>query len=157
MDIAEARAFHDHVPVIDLHADTPKLMHRMGYELAQRHERPMPRAINYLGHVDVPRMRDGGVAAQIFGLFPQKGSLEPGSDADVVIFDPTVNWTCSTESTWSKCDYNPYEGRKVRGKVEKTFVRGRLVYESNGGNKGEFKGQKGDGQYLRRPKFERVL
>lgn len=77
MDIAEARAFHDQVPVIDLHADTPKLMHRMGYELTERHERPMPRAINYVGHVDVPRMRDGGVAAQIFGLwtlpYPQRG------------------------------------------------------------------------------------
>ena len=77
MDIADARALHDEVPVIDLHADTPKLMHRMGYDLAAHHERPMPRRINYVGHVDLPRMRTGGVAAQIFGLwtipYPQRG------------------------------------------------------------------------------------
>ena len=77
MDVAEARAFHDKLPVIDLHADTPKLMDRMGYDLAMRHDRLMPKPINYLGHVDVPRMRDGGVAAQIFGLwtfpYPRRG------------------------------------------------------------------------------------
>ncbi len=77
MDVAEARAFHEQVPVIDLHADTPKLMHRMGYDIAVHHERPMPKFMNYLGHVDLPRMREGGVAAQIFGLwtvpYPQRG------------------------------------------------------------------------------------
>lgn len=77
MDITDARALHDEVPVIDLHADTPKLMHRMGYDIAQHHDRPMPRRISYVGHVDLPRMRQGGVAAQIFGLwtfpYPQRG------------------------------------------------------------------------------------
>lgn len=77
MDLAEARAFHDQLPVIDLHADTPKLMHRMGYDIAARHDRPMPGGINYVGHVDLPRLREGGVAAQIFGLwsmpYPQRG------------------------------------------------------------------------------------
>lgn len=80
MDVVEARAFHEQVPVIDLHADTPKLMHRMGYDVAMRHDRVMPKSINYLGHVDIPRMRDGGVAAQIFGLwtlpYPQRGCKE---------------------------------------------------------------------------------
>ena len=60
----EARALHDEVCVIDLHADTPKLMDKLGYDLAERHDRPMPKRMNYLGHVDLPRMRDGGVAAQ---------------------------------------------------------------------------------------------
>jgi membrane dipeptidase len=77
MDPSDARAFHDEVPVIDLHADTPKLMHRLDYDIAMRHQRPMPRRINYAGHIDLPRMRDGGVAAQIFGLwtapYPQRG------------------------------------------------------------------------------------
>ncbi|MCG8420247.1 MAG: dipeptidase [Proteobacteria bacterium] len=77
MDVSEARALHDDVPVIDLHADTPKLMHRMDYDIAEHHERPMPRRINYLGHVDLPRMREGGVAAQIFGMwtwpYPRRG------------------------------------------------------------------------------------
>lgn len=77
MDAVEARAFHEQVHVIDLHADTPKLMHRIGFDIGARHDRPMPRSINYVGHVDVPRMRDGGMAAQIFGLwtmpYPQRG------------------------------------------------------------------------------------
>jgi membrane dipeptidase len=77
LDLVEARALHDEVPVIDLHADTPKLMQKVGYDIVLRHERPMPGPLNYVGHVDVPRMREGGVAAQIFGLwtvpYPQRG------------------------------------------------------------------------------------
>jgi membrane dipeptidase len=65
----EARALHDEVCVIDLHADTPKLMDKLGYDLAARHERPMPKRMNYIGHVDLPRLRDGGVAAQFFAFW----------------------------------------------------------------------------------------
>jgi membrane dipeptidase len=65
----EARAFHDEICVIDLHADTPKLMDKLGYDLAARHERPMPKRMNYVGHVDIPRLRDGGVAAQFFAFW----------------------------------------------------------------------------------------
>jgi len=65
----EARALHDEVCVIDLHADTPKLMDKLGYDLAERHDRPMPRRVNYIGHVDLPRLRDGGVAAQFFAFW----------------------------------------------------------------------------------------
>ena len=65
----EARALHDEVCVIDLHADTPKLMDKLGYDLAERHERPMPKRMNYVGHVDIPRLRDGGVAAQFFAFW----------------------------------------------------------------------------------------
>jgi membrane dipeptidase len=77
MDLDEARALHDQVPVIDLHADTPKLMHWLRYDLGQHHEQPMPRPWSYAGHVDLPRMRAGGMAAQIFGMwtwpYPQRG------------------------------------------------------------------------------------
>jgi membrane dipeptidase len=65
----EARALHDEVCVVDLHADTPKLMDKLGYDFMARHERPMPRRANLLGHVDVPRMREGGVAAQFMALW----------------------------------------------------------------------------------------
>lgn len=78
-DLAEARALHDEVCAIDLHADTPKLMHAFGYDLALRHDPPLPRAA-YVGHVDIPRMREGGLAAQFFGLwtfpYPQRGSSQ---------------------------------------------------------------------------------
>src|SRR5262249_35681796 len=51
------------------HADTPKLMDKLGYDLAARHDRVMPRIANYIGHVDLPRLRDGGVAGQFFALW----------------------------------------------------------------------------------------
>lgn len=65
----EARALHDEVCVIDLHADTPKLMDKLGYDFTERHERTIPRRANILGHVDIPRMREGGVAAQFMALW----------------------------------------------------------------------------------------
>jgi membrane dipeptidase len=77
MTPAEARALHEEAVVLDLHADTPKLMHRLHYDLAARHERRRPRQASYAGHLDLPRMRDGGLAAQVFGLwtfpYPQRG------------------------------------------------------------------------------------
>lgn len=73
----EARALHDEVCVLDLHADTAKLMDKLGYDLAARHERPMPRLANVFGHVDLPRLRDGGVAGQFFSFwttpYPERG------------------------------------------------------------------------------------
>ncbi len=73
----EARALHGEFPVLDLHADTAKLMDKLGYDLAMRHDRPMPKSINVFGHVDIPRLREGGVAGQFFSFwttpYPQKG------------------------------------------------------------------------------------
>jgi membrane dipeptidase len=73
----EARALHAECCVLDLHADTAKLMDKLGYDLAQRHERPMPRRANLLGHVDLPRLREGGVAGQFFSFwttpYPERG------------------------------------------------------------------------------------
>ncbi len=69
LTLDEARALHAEVHVIDLHADTAKLMDKLGYDLAARHERPMPKAINVFGHVDLPRMRDGGMAGQFFSFW----------------------------------------------------------------------------------------
>lgn len=73
----EARAFHASARVTDLHADTAKLMDKVGFDVAVRHERPAPKLLNYVGHVDLPRLRDGGVAAQFFGFwtapYPERG------------------------------------------------------------------------------------
>lgn len=77
LTVDEARALHAEVHVLDLHADTAKLMDKLGYDLAARHERPMPKAINVFGHVDLPRMRDGGMAGQFFSFwttpYPERG------------------------------------------------------------------------------------
>jgi len=80
----EARAFHDECCVLDLHADTAKLMDKLGYDLAQRHERPMPAIANVFGHVDLPRLRDGGVAGQFFSFwtapYPERGCARSVAD-----------------------------------------------------------------------------
>ena len=72
----EARALHDECCVLDLHADTAKLMDQLGYDLVIRHD-PMPRPIGVFGHVDLPRMREGGVAGQFFSFwtapYPERG------------------------------------------------------------------------------------
>jgi membrane dipeptidase len=77
MRIEDARAFHAETPVIDLHADTAKLMERVGYDISRRHRPPLPRPVSYVGHVDLPRLKEGGVAAQIFGMwtvpYPRRG------------------------------------------------------------------------------------
>jgi dihydroorotase-like cyclic amidohydrolase len=68
-------------------------------------------------------------AARIWGLYPKKGVLSPGADADIVIVDPRKEWVLSADHLKSSSDYSIYEGRVVRGKAVKTFVRGKLVAE----------------------------
>jgi dihydroorotase-like cyclic amidohydrolase len=53
--------------------------------------------------------------AKIFGLFPRKGTIAPGSDADIVVFDPNRTMTLSAKTLHMNVDYNPYEGRQVTG------------------------------------------
>ncbi len=72
----EARQFHAECCVMDLHADTAKLMDKLGYDLAARHEWRPPRLANYAGHLDLPRMRDGGLAGQFFGLWTMPSVLD---------------------------------------------------------------------------------
>jgi dihydropyrimidinase len=84
-------------------------------------------------------------AAKIFGLFPKKGTIAVGSDADIVIFDPNREQTISAQSHHMRVDYSAYEGRRVRGVVETVISRGKAVVEN-----GIFTGKPGDGQFLRR-------
>ncbi|QQS41244.1 MAG: dihydropyrimidinase [Acidobacteriota bacterium] len=84
-------------------------------------------------------------AAKMFGLFPKKGTIAVGSDADIVIFDPDRSQTLSVETHHMNVDYNAYEGKKVRGVVETVLSRGKVVIEN-----GEYKGKKGDGRFLKR-------
>jgi len=65
--------------------------------------------------------------ARIWGIYPKKGALSPGSDADIVIVDPHKEWVLSAANLKSCSDYSIYEGRAVKGKAIKTFVRGKLV------------------------------
>ncbi len=84
-------------------------------------------------------------AAKMFGLFPRKGTIAVGSDADIVIFDPYASQTISVETHHMNVDYSAYEGREVKGVVETVLSRGKVVIDN-----GEYVGKKGDGQFLRR-------
>jgi dihydropyrimidinase len=83
--------------------------------------------------------------AKIFGLFPRKGTIAPGSDADIVIFNPDAKTTLSAKSLHMKVDYNPYEGREVVGVSETVISRGRVIVED-----GRFAGRPGAGAFVKR-------
>jgi len=67
--------------------------------------------------------------AKLFGLFPKKGTIAVGSDADVVLFDPAATQTIRAEHLHGNCDYTLLEGRELRGRVEKVFLRGQLIVD----------------------------
>lgn len=83
--------------------------------------------------------------AKIFGLFPRKGTISPGADADVVIFDPNKTQTLSYKTLHMNADYNPYEGRTVQGVCETVFCRGKKLVDN-----GQWVGQEFKGSFLRR-------
>jgi dihydropyrimidinase len=83
--------------------------------------------------------------AKIFGLFPRKGTIAPGSDADIVIFDPQQKVRLSAKTLHMNVDYNPYEGREVTGATDTVISRGRVVVDG-----GRFTGRAGAGAFLRR-------
>ena len=82
--------------------------------------------------------------AKYFGLYPEKGVLREGSDADIVIFNPDVAWTLSASNTHSAAHYTPYEGFNVVGRAVMTYLRGRLV-----AGEGVFLGIPGDGRFVK--------
>ncbi|HKO58645.1 MAG TPA: dihydropyrimidinase [Thermoanaerobaculia bacterium] len=87
-------------------------------------------------------------AARIFGLFPRKGTIAVGSDADIVIFDPDEEMTISAATHHMNVDYSCYEGMKVRGVTKTVLSRGALVIEE-----GQYVGRAGQGQFLKRGLF----
>jgi dihydropyrimidinase len=83
--------------------------------------------------------------ARIFGLYPRKGAVAVGADADLVIFDPERRLSLSADALHMRVDYSPYEGRVVTGAPTLVLARGEVVIED-----GAFVGRKGRGRYLRR-------
>ncbi|MFD9223358.1 dihydropyrimidinase [Streptomyces sp. NPDC060064] len=83
--------------------------------------------------------------ARMFGLYPKKGTIAPGADADVVIYDPHVEQTLSAETHHMNVDYSAYEGKRVTGQVETVLSRGEVVIDGR-----EFTGRAGHGQYTPR-------
>jgi dihydropyrimidinase len=83
--------------------------------------------------------------AKLFGLYPQKGVITGGSDADLVIFDPKKPETLHAENLQSKCDWSPYEGWKLTGYPVLTIARGAVVAES-----GKWIGEGARGRFIAR-------
>jgi len=81
--------------------------------------------------------------ARIFGLYPQKGTLSPGADADVVLFDPAISHVVPEKNAYTKVDYSLYEGRRCLGAPTLVMQRGKIIMVD-----GEIKAQAGQGAYL---------
>jgi dihydropyrimidinase len=87
--------------------------------------------------------------AKIFGMYPQKGVIKEGSDADIVIMDPHKKWTLRQEALHSNVDYSAYEGMELCGYPEYTISRGEIVAHN-----GEFTGTAGWGRFITRKRRE---
>ena len=90
--------------------------------------------------------------AKLFGLYPRKGTLAVGSDADIVVFDPEKRVTISAATHHSRVDYNLYEGTEVIGSPEIVLLRGNVLVEND-----ELVASPGIGQYVKRAKFGQEL
>jgi dihydropyrimidinase len=86
--------------------------------------------------------------AKIFGVFPRKGTLAVGSDADMIIFDPKAEVTLSKSNSLSRSDYTPYEGMKVHGETWLVLQRGKVIARES-----KVLGRPGGGEFLARAKF----
>jgi dihydropyrimidinase len=83
--------------------------------------------------------------ARIYGAYPRKGTLAPGADADVVLWDPDLSVTATAENRHGNVDYTPYEGMSFTGGPASVYVRGNLVYKD-----GEVVGERGSGRFIER-------
>ena len=88
-------------------------------------------------------------AAKIFGMFPKKGTIAVGSDADIIIFDPNETHTLSVKTHHMNVDYSGYEGWEVKGKTKTVLLRGKVVIDND-----ECKVEKGYGQFVKRKKVD---
>ncbi|MDQ0207279.1 dihydropyrimidinase [Alkalicoccobacillus murimartini] len=91
-------------------------------------------------------------AAKLFGLYPKKGSISIGADADLVIFDPFAERVISSETHQMKVDYNAFEGKQIKGVVRTVLSKGKVIIQDN-----VYKGTEGDGVFIKRAKYGEEL
>lgn len=91
-------------------------------------------------------------AAKIFNIYPRKGVIAAGSDADLVLWDPEATRTLSAKTQRSRVDYNVFEGRTVTGVPTHTVSQGKVVYA-----RGDLRAERGAGRYVKRPPFAAVF
>ncbi len=99
------------------------------------------------GHLPLTRFVEvtSTTPARMFGLYPRKGTIAPGSDADIVVYDPNAAQTLSVETHHMNVDYSAYEGMEIVGKVDTVLSRGRVVIADGG-----YHGAAGHGRFLER-------
>ena len=85
--------------------------------------------------------------AKLFGMYPQKGVIKPGSDADIVIMDPEKGYTVTHDKLHENVDYTPYEGMELKASVDCVISRGDMIVRNN-----EFVGEKARGRFIKRGK-----
>jgi dihydropyrimidinase len=102
------------------------------------------------GEITMPKLVDvfSSAPARLFGLYPQKGVIAPGSDADVVVFDPAADAVISAATQMQNIDYTPYEGMRVNGAVRSVLSRGEVVVSD-----GRWVGKEGAGRYVKAKPF----
>ena len=89
---------------------------------------------------------------KLFGLYPRKGTIAVGSDADIVVFDPVKKLTITAAEQHSKTDYNLYEGTEVTGTPDVVLLRGQVLVEND-----ELVASPGYGQFVKRARFGEEL
>ncbi|HEX3456128.1 MAG TPA: amidohydrolase family protein, partial [Gaiellaceae bacterium] len=106
------------------------------------------------GRISLNRMVDllATQPAKLFGLYPRKGTVAVGADADLVVFDPERRETISASAHHSRCDYSLYEGTEVTGAPELVLLRGNVLVED-----GELVASPGVGRFVRRARFGEPL
>ena len=90
--------------------------------------------------------------ARMFGLYPQKGTIAIGSDADIILFDPAGSHVISAETHHMRVDYSCYEGLEVSGSIDTVLSRGRVIVDGD-----QYLGSAGDGRYLKRGTSQYLL
>ncbi len=90
--------------------------------------------------------------AKIFGMYPRKGSLTPGADADIVLWDPAAKVKYGVAHSQQRTDYNLYEGWELSGYPQKVFLRGKLIVDGE-----KWNGKAGMGQFIKRHPYSPVL
>jgi len=90
--------------------------------------------------------------AKIFGMYPKKGTISVGADADIVVWDPEKTHTLSAATHHMRCDYNLFEGMQVKGMPVQVYLRGQKIVDGT-----DFFGTNGGGQYVRRTPHAAIL
>ena len=102
------------------------------------------------GQIGMPKLVDvfSTAPAKLFGYYPRKGVIAPGADADLVVFDPSVDAVISAATQMQNVDYTPYEGMQVKGAVRRAFSKGETVVSEGG-----WVGKEGAGRYVKGTPF----